>query len=195
MSQDAALADAMARQDWPTADRLMAEMDAVDDERASRLAEPEARLQAALWYAQQGLRVFPIRPGDKRPHQGTRGLIDATDDHEQIHAWWKRWPESNVAIATGHLVDVVDIDGPEGQRSRLKHWDDYNGLDLVGVSLTPRAGGMHLFISATGRRNGTALDPGIDYRGAGGYVVAPPSVRPDGQYTWIRPLNLGGRCE
>lgn len=190
------IAAAMARGDyWADIESLVAQLDRADAERHARLATPQARLEAALWYAGLGLRVFPIRPGDKRPHQGTRGLTDATGDREQICAWWKRWPGSNVAIATGHLIDVIDIDGPKGQRSRLDHWDEYAELTVVGVSLTPRPAGMHLFIPATGRRNGTALEPGIDYRGAGGYVVAPPSVRPDGQYKWLQPLNLGGRCE
>jgi hypothetical protein len=150
-------------------------------------------LAAALWYAGRGLHVFPLTPATKIPHKGTRGCKDATLDETMIRAWWDRWPDSNVAVATGHLVDVVDIDGAVGQKSRATNWRMFESLDVIGSVLTPRPGGMHLYVPANPAvGNGAALLPGIDYRGRGGYVVAPPSVTELGSYRWLRPLNTDG---
>src|SRR5213592_4573587 len=70
-------------------------------------------LGAALWYAEHGLRIFPLQPRSKIPHKGTRGCKDATTDYDQLRAWWKQWPDSNVGLATGHLIDVDEVPGGE----------------------------------------------------------------------------------
>lgn len=175
-------------------------------DRADRVVEAEARVDAldpalhpgerpsllasALWYAEQGLRVFPLTPGAKIPLARSRGFKDATTDAAQIRAWWEQTPDANIGIATGHLVDVVDVDGPTGQKSRCEHWDDFAALVALGVVTTPRAGGMHLYVPATGRGNKTNLFGSVDYRGLGGYVVAPRSRTDRGEYRWITPLDL-----
>lgn len=167
-----------------------------------RLDEPTAAptlLASALWYAEHGLRVFPLTPGTKIPLKGSRGCLDATNDEATIRTWWERTPDANVAIATGHLVDVVDVDGPEGQRSRARQWDEVFGqvdADNLGKVLTPRPGGMHVYVPATGEGNGASIAPGVDYRGLGGYVVAPPSVITEGNgtpgtYRWLGTPRLG----
>lgn len=145
-------------------------------------------LAAALWYAQQGLAVFPLTPGTKIPLRGSRGCLEATCDPDRIRAWWTTHPDANVGIATGGRVDVVDIDGPAGQKSRTQHWDDTLAqvdADNLGKVLTPRPGGMHIYVPATGDGNATNILPAIDYRGRGGYVVAPPSTTPEGTYQWL----------
>lgn len=135
-------------------------------------------LGAALWYTQHDIPVFPLEPGGKRP--ATRhGCKDATTDPTRIRAWWQRAPDANIGIATGHHYDVVDIDGLTGQTSRDQHWDSiFAAIDAmnVGKVLTPRLAGMHIYIPATGRGCHKDLLPKIDYRGVGGYVVAPPSI-------------------
>lgn len=202
---------------------LRAAIDAGDQERIERLGrlvddleEPRPAptlLGAALWYAEQGLRVFPIAAGGKvpaipSPHprgstersecKGECGLDghgckDATTDFDKIRAWWERIPDANVGIATGHLIDVVDIDGHEGQRSRVTHWDSIFATvdaDSIGKVLTPRRGGMHIYVPVTGDGNSTNIVPSVDYRGLGGYVVAPPSRTPDGTYRWLGGLKV-----
>lgn len=165
-------------------------------------------LAAALWYAEQGLPVFALAPGSKIPHRGTRGCLDASTDADTIRGWWKRWPDSNVAVNTGGRIGVVDVDGPTGQASRVTNWQMFQELHewskvggVTGVVSTPRPGGMHIYGPANPAvRNGTNLLPGVDYRGAGGYVVAPTSViSPEwaaandatpGPYRWLKPLQL-----
>jgi len=148
---------------------------------------------AALWYASQGLRVFPLQAGSKIPRPGSRGFKDATSDPAIIEQWWSQWPDANIGIATGHLVEVIDIDGAAGQHSRAKHWyETFGAVDAacVGKVSTPRLGGMHIYMAATGATNKQHLYPSIDIRGIGGYVVAPPSVTPDGTYLWLAPPKL-----
>lgn len=153
-------------------------------------------LASALYYASVGLHVFPLTPGAKVPLPGSHGCKDATTDEAQVRAWWARTPAANVGIATGHLVDVIDIDGYEGNVSWARSmYDDashYIGPPILGKVSTPRNGGRHLYVAAGsfgGNRAG--MFPGVDVRGLGGYVVSPPSVGADGTpYTWTTGLIL-----
>lgn len=170
--------------DQAAIERAGAHVDRLDTHRT-----PPPVLAAALWYAETGLQVFPVQPGQKTPYPRTRGFKDATHDPEQIRVWWEQWPDANVAIATGHLVDVVDIDGPTGQHSRVTHWDMFKSLTVVAKVSTPRPGGMHLYVPASGQGNKAGLLPGIDYRGLGGYVLAAPSTTEQGSYRFLTPLQ------
>lgn len=139
-------------------------------------------LAAALEYASRGWRVFPLWPGGKVP------LIQewqhrATTDEATIRAWWARWPNANVAIATGAgsgLV-VLDVDGPKGEAT-LARLEAANGaLPPTREVKTPR--GRHLYFDHPGGYvpcSAGLVGPGLDVRGDGGYVVAPPSVERGG---------------
>ena len=145
---------------------------------------------AALWYAQHGWPVFPCQPGGKQP-ACTHGFHDATTDPDQIRAWWARLPNANIGLPTGVTLDVFDFDG---DRHGLWAFNKaaITGADLPrlrGASATPR--GMHLYIPATGHGTKVGIYPGVDYRGAGGYVIVPPSRTPAGVYRWILPLSKG----
>lgn len=152
-------------------------------------------LSAALWYAQEGHPVFPLLPGGKRPWHGSRGLTEATTDPGQIVAWWSELPDSNIGLATGHLVDVLDFDGFHAHRDwgkKYPAWEDAE-LQVLGTVSTPRPGGLHLYLPATGAPNKARMfGVDVDYRGLGGYVVAPPSRTQVGSWRWLRPLDLGG---
>jgi hypothetical protein len=142
--------------------------------------------QAARWYAARGWPVFPLRPGGKVPLV-SQGFHAATTDLAQVDAWWKAVPESNIGAPTGRRFDVVDVDYhsyPDALRvwSVIKH--EYK---IHGMVATP--GGMHYYLTPLGGESGTGTGgiPGLDYRGKGGYVVVPPSRRPDGRYFWWSP--------
>lgn len=144
---------------------------------------------AALWYAQHGLHVFRLQPGTKVPFKFSRGCKEATTDAGQIDTWWTESPDANIGIATGHLVDVIDVDGFEGVCSYVKIIEELP--QVYGKVSTPRPGGMHLYVAAVpGRGNRAGVLPHVDYRGLGGYVVAPPSVNEQGRYEWIHPLEV-----
>lgn len=164
--------------------------------------EPPPLISAALWYAEQGLPVFPCKPGDKPPLT-RHGLKDATTDADHIRRWWERSPQANIGLLTGYRFDVIDIDGYAGQVTRSAMWCDgrqecesascehglFGRIDAaaLGKVSTPRDGGMHIYIRAGGSGNGARISrlDGIDFRGIGGYVIAPPSVTPNGRYMWL----------
>jgi hypothetical protein len=135
-------------------------------------------LRAALRYARSGWRVFPAIPGEKVPATA-HGVKDATSDQAQIRAWWERNPDRNVAIACGHPgPDVLDVDrkGEESGFPALRQ------LRQAGLITNPRAmirtpnDGAHLYFAPSpGAGNGSVPAAHIDHRGAGGYVIAPPS--------------------
>lgn len=180
-----AYVDAAKRGDQAEADRLEALVQAEHDAKEQAFAAPDALLNAALWYAGTlHWPVFPCAAGDKRP--ATRhGYKDATTDAEQIREWWTQNPYHNIGLPTGHHFDVFDIDGPEGLIAFGEFIDA--GIvypNLIGLSLTPR--GRHYLLPPRGTKN--AANPvGIDVRGKGGYIVAPPSRTPTGTYRWSIP--------
>lgn len=148
-------------------------------------------LTAALRYAQYGWPVFPLRAGQKRP-ASRNGFKDATTNPDRIHAWWTRHPDHNLGLPTGHTFDVIDIDPPNGVHSYLQLLDLGVIPDAHG-QVTTASGGTHLYVKPTGKGNTAGTRPGIDYRGIGGYVVAPPStLGPPGRaWTWThRPSPL-----
>lgn len=153
-------------------------------------------LSDAVWsLASVGVPVFPCVPGEKRPLT-RRGFHDATADLDQVSAWWDRWPSANLAMPTGPAsgIEVVDIDigstgsgFPAFQRARRE------GLVPGWAALvrTP-SGGLHVYFSARTSReqpSWQASKAHIDFRGTGGYVLAPPSQvrQPDGH---LRPYEL-----
>lgn len=208
---------ALADERWDDFNRLADEAEERRVAREARLASPEALAGAAIWYAKQGMHVFPIGVRSKVPlfpaaHPRDsperarckgecgrlgHGLYDATTDLDTIRDWWAANPRANIGLRTGLLFDVIDVDGPTGYSSYLDLRDAGELPPIIGWARTPgnsleeRPPGSHLFVAATGAGNTTAFRPGLDYRGAGGYVLAPPSVCPDGdRYDWITPLDL-----
>jgi hypothetical protein len=95
-----------------------------------------------------------------------------------IRAWWRRWPTANVSIATGAPgPDVLDVDvKPDGDG-----WAAFNRLKRAGLLTGAKAlvrtpsGGLHSYYTGSGQLNGKLPRHHIDFRSAGGYVLAPPS--------------------
>jgi Bifunctional DNA primase/polymerase, N-terminal/AAA domain len=118
-----------------------------------------------------------------------QGLTEATTDLERVGEWWSMWPDANIGVATGYEFDVIDIDGPDG----LKLYDDYCARFGVPMqqrgALTGRYFGTHIYVKPGGQKawtGGFAGHPvGLDVKGKGGYVVAPPSLHETGnRYGW-----------
>jgi hypothetical protein len=169
--------------------RLEAELDAATDAANDRLAAPDALHKAARWYAAQGIAVFPCAVRGKTPAT-PNGFKNASTERAQIDAWWTANPAANIGAPTGILFDVVDIDGREGVSS-VYFGDDPIELDEIGHSLTSRTAGHHVFVKPTGLGNRAGFRPGVDYRGAGGYVILPPSIGANGRrYAWTKPLRV-----
>lgn len=143
--------------------------------------------RAAMAYAKRGWPVLPLKPGQKVP--ATRnGLHDASTDPDQIRAWWTENKAYNVGLRTGIAFDVLDLDGPDALDELDKGGANATGEEFCGQIAGPivlTGGGVHIYCRPTGLGNAAGLLPGIDWRGVGGYVVAPPSVHPNGRiYEW-----------
>ncbi len=183
------------------------------DREPPRAIGSRSPLDAALAYGAAGWPVLPVagvssvgecgcgrsceNPG-KHP-LSRHGVHDATTDRVLIGEWWRRSPGANVGIATGAVsgLIVVDLDLPKGGRESLQ------ALMAAGRQLAPTltshtgGRGLHLFYArppgvvipnTVARLPGLAQGvPGIDLRGDGGYVVAPPSIHASGRrYRWDR---------
>jgi hypothetical protein len=138
-------------------------------------------MAAALGYGQRGWRVLPIRKDKKTPYI-KNWQHAATIDADQITEWWKQWSDANVGILTGAEsgIFVVDVDGELGAAS-LAAWVEEFNWDIV--TLTAKTGrGTHFYFKHPGGtiKTRVGIRPGIDVRGDGGYVVAPPSVHSSG---------------
>jgi hypothetical protein len=144
-------------------------------------------LAAALVYAGRGWPVFPCR--GKRPHV-KNGLHDAATDRLTVERWWTRiWPGANVAIRAGSESGllVLDVDGEAGADALAALEREHAELGATVECLTG-GGGRHLYFAHPGgelRNSAGRLAPGLDVRGDGGYVIAPPSRHSSGgRYEW-----------
>jgi hypothetical protein len=157
-------------------------------------------LLAALEFAEQGYRVIPLHTPSgescscgkpdcasvgKHPRTA-HGLQDATSDPATIRQWWKRWPDANVGKTTGPEsgILVLDVDGKEGEASLIALAK--RGFILPdSYSVRTGSGGQHHYFlypdGANVRNSQSKLAPGLDIRGAGGYVDAPPSMHKSGR--------------
>lgn len=147
-------------------------------------------LERALEYVRRGYRVFPLSPGSKKPYRESKGLLEATRDEEIIKKWWEANPGSNIGLATGSGLVVLDVDP--------FHGGDKSLAELLGGAppwQTPTVitgkGGLHFYFKTNKEIRNTVTflkRPGLDVRGDGGYVVVPPSVTTKA-YEWDIPLN------
>jgi len=119
--------------------------------------------------------------GSLVPH----GVKDATCNRARILAWWSRHPQANIGLATGHAFDVLDVDGPAGAQA-IRALAATHRLASSGPLVRTGGGGWHFYLAPTGLGN---VQPQglehVDWRGRGGYVVAPPSRHASGHpYQW-----------
>ncbi len=132
---------------------------------------------AALRHVAAGRPVFPCNRR-KKPRT-EHGFLDATTDAEQTRRWFANGSDSVLAIPTGRvsrLVDV-DVDGDEGSESLWNLEARFGQLPRTASVKTPR-GGQHYWFRLPGVEVPTTAGKfavGVDIRGDGGYAVIPPS--------------------
>lgn len=162
-------------------------------------------LEHALQYSGRGWRVFPVhtvkdgkcscghdcgKNAGKHPRiKG--GFKAASIDQDQIAAWWKKWPNANIGIATGSVSGllVLDLDGAKGI-AKLKTL--LGDIKLPPTACVATGRGWHLYFQLLAELISCSSDDGLDVRGEGGYVIAPPSVHASGaKYRWINPQEFG----
>lgn len=118
------------------------------------------------------------------------GLKNATVRKDWIEAWWKRWPFANVGIVTGQTsgLVVVDIDPRHGGDESLDALFSKHEPFPDTVEVMTGGGGRHFYFRHPGveiRNSANRIGRGVDVRGDGGYVLAPPSEHISGRhYEW-----------
>lgn len=157
-------------------------------------------LQTALAYANKQVRVIPIKQGEKRPPmQGWQNA--ATTNPTTIRQWFEgQFKDCGLGIATGEFRDryliVIDID----DRQEFSGSDTLNDLEQLHgqlpdtVEVITGSGGRHIyFLTDQPIRNEASgrLGKGIDVRGIGGQVLAPPTIHPNGKtYEWVEGKSI-----
>ena len=151
-------------------------------------------MDAAVQYVRMGWSIFPIKPKSKAPAT-KHGVKDAQRDLDDTRELWTARPDMNIAIAAGAVsgdIVIIDIDlDPDSEKDgyeTLREWEKEHGeLPETVQALTPR-GGCHMFYRVphgTTFPNTKNEDLAVDVRSDGGYIVAPPSVHPNGgTYQW-----------
>jgi hypothetical protein len=179
---------------------------------------PPSLLDAALDLAARGIAVFPqhsvaddgtctCRAGATCPSPAKHPIAtgwrqSGTRDPDAGRRAWAEHPEANIGIITGSPsgLIVVDLDGPDAEdwygRMLAQHGPLCDGPLPDGA--TARTGrGYHLY---AGLPHGLTiptispgkLGPGVEVRGEGGAVTAPPSRHAVGRrYVWRDPLPNG----
>lgn len=161
---------------------------------AQALASGPPLLAAALNYAAHGWPVMPCNPHSKTPlgELVKRGLHDATKTESTIRYWWSCCPTANIGVVTGPESGllVLDLDR-HSDVDGVALAESLYGFEVQGPAQRTGGGGLQAFYrhpAGADLRCVTALDghPGIDVKGAGGYVVVPPSIHPNGvAYAWL----------
>lgn len=141
-------------------------------------SDTPAVLPTAQTLAAFGWPVMPVRAGAKIPLT-KHGVKDATTDERTILHWFDKWPDANLAIATGAPGPaVLDIDDPVKGRHILERFSG------IGAPEVATARGRHFYFRGTDAPT-VVLEYG-ELRGRGSYVICPPSVHITGkQYVWL----------
>lgn len=150
-------------------------------------------LDTALQYAERGWYVFPVRvtrlaSGKKSVSPIASWPERSTIDPIMIMNWFEgEWADAQVAVDTGKSgLVVVDLDVSNGKNG-LEVWKAL-GIGASSYVVTTPTGGIHLYYRADPARPigndslGKKIGEGVDIRGVGGFVFAPPST--DGQGQW-----------
>jgi DNA polymerase I len=178
--------------------------------------DPSTPLSSALSYLGQGLSVFPLRRGDKKPVPGFswEPFQKTLPTIDQVNAWFDD-ANVNIAIITGGVSRLLafDIDGTTAKsyvdyviQNKIRH-DTRNAI-VDTVWIQTGGGGFHLLVGYNPAefeqetRTASEIKNAVLWRGKdghseirlksdGGYVVAPPSIHPVGsQYRLLKGTDI-----
>nr|WP_255648035.1 bifunctional DNA primase/polymerase [Pseudalkalibacillus hwajinpoensis] len=125
------------------------------------------------------------------------GLRAASTNCGEINKWWQKWPDANIAIATGKKSGfiVLDVDPRHGGDDSLNQLINKHAPFPNTIEAITGGGGRHILFKDPGHvKNRTNILPGLDIRGEGGYIAVAPSLHVSGKkYEWelsSRPLDV-----
>lgn len=151
-------------------------------------------LQTAFDYVEKhGFSVIPLIPGEKKPLIDWKPYQTRKPTRTEMMSWWAKNPKANIGIVCGEVSNlfVVDFD------KYAPDYDEQKAREVIPDGIkTPTVktarNGLHYYFDNPEKDYSikARLLPGIDYRGNGGFVVAPPSVNGNGNaWEWALPLT------
>jgi hypothetical protein len=152
-----------------------------------------------LWWPEGGVCACPSGAECASPAKHPiaklvpNGLTNASTNAATITAWWQRYPNANIGLVTGGEIDVIDVDGAIPAYQALI--EEMGAPEHVATVLTGRGdGGLHIYCTPGGNKTIPSGKHGlpnkIEVKGAGGYVVAPPSRHVSGgTYTYLTEIT------
>ncbi len=141
-------------------------------------------IEKALYYLSKGFSVIPINEKSKTPAISSwKEFQNRKPTEKELHLWFSNGNKRNIGIVTGRIsgLAVVDLDS-----DKAVEFAKDNKFPQTPFSKTGK-GYQAYYRFKEGTRNFQKRDdlPDIDLRAEGGYVVAPPSIHPNGkQYQW-----------
>ena len=180
----------------------------------SRNFSTGSQLDSAIFFAENQVPVVPLygtkngqcnctkgsqcRSPGKHP-MTKHGFKDASAEIDQIEDWWMEAPGANLGLLTGNTTGIVvlDVDPRHGGDQSCQALQEEFGPLPRTLRVKTGGGGEHYYFQHPGReiRNIADIRPGLDIRGDGGYIVAPPSVHAsqnpykwDGETAQVAPL-------
>lgn len=162
-----------------------------------RMGREDPLGRSALVLAASGIPVFPCAAGGKRPVVAG-GFQAASAEADLVRRWWTAMPTANIGMPTGAasglVVVDVDIHGAVDGYSALERARREGLVNGWVAAVETPSGGLHLHFPARGnsdQRSWQSARAGIDFRGDGGYIILPPSVRTiDGEARRYKTLRL-----
>lgn len=136
-----------------------------------------SRRGEALQLAHKGQGVYKLLPlNGKVPLVGD-WVNQASSDRNYIGQTWTEYPDANIGIKTGGRLVVLDMDPRNGGEESLAKLERKIG-PLPAPTVLTGGGGKHWYFIVEQPISTRKLLPGLDLRGEGAQVVAPPSVHP-----------------
>jgi hypothetical protein len=144
-------------------------------------------IDAALAYRNRDMSVIPL--DGKRPLISWKPFQESCASNDQVEAWGERFPGMNVGVVTGRISGLVVIDADSAEATAK-----LEAMDIPATPTVLTSRGRHYYFAhpETPISNRAGLSPGVDMRGDGGYVVAPPSIHPNtgAVYEWLPGRSL-----
>lgn len=146
--------------------------------------------QYAVKYLQLGYSVIPVR-SDKKGGSLVKWkeYQNRKPTKQEIKKWFDKDNPPGIAIVTGMISGIVVLDlDRHGEHDGKQIAQSMYDWSYEGPMAKTGGGGIHAIYKHPGQTqpNASAINEGIDFRGDGGFIYAPPSPHPSGnQYEWV----------
>jgi len=161
--------------------------------------KPEVMKFAEIYRA-YGLSFIPLKPKSKRPSIAWKVYQEELPEPDRPLIWFGgKKKNRNIAIVTGAIsgnLVVIDFDQKEKYEEFMNKLPINMKITLENTWTVKTGKGYHIYLRIEGLspeefkekfRTKPKLIEGVDIKAEGGYVVAPPSIHPNGsRYEFVR---------